>query len=313
MNRFLPFEYRASFKQLLLKFSLEVIVVVLMGIFSILVLGSIFPQFFSLLTSSILLFFVFLIAVFLFSRNNFRHIGVSREHLAFTRILGKTLKVPIEQVTSITRRGNNNVRIEYSNQHLILPLNSLPEKKKRILEFLFFRLIPRTAFPALVQTQMSLVDIFKANIKTGQLSIEDASITTNKRKLIIKRTALTACTVPITGFILFAAKTIGSDSYAGATIIGGLILFGFVFLWRSWTTKSISIDENHLTLTIGKNIFIFGWSDIELITIPYQPYIQIWTIGSSKKISYRNFSVPDVEKMLDSLQKRAHLHDIPIG
>ncbi len=128
MNRFLPFEYRASFKQLLLKFLLEVIVIVLMGIFAILVLKTIFPQFITFLTGAVLLCFVFFTATFLFGRNNLRYLKISNDHLNHASVLGKTIQIPLIQITSISGRGNNDVLLKYAGKKSVLPLNGLPQK-----------------------------------------------------------------------------------------------------------------------------------------------------------------------------------------
>lgn len=313
MERFLPFEYRVSFKQLLLKFSLEVIVIVLMGIFAILVLRTIFPRFINVLTGTILLLFVFFAATFIFARNNLRYLKINNDHFTFANILGKTIQVSTKQITSISGRGNNKVLIKYSDKKTNLPLDGLPQKKQVIFEYLLSRILPRHVFPAPVQTKLNIIESYEEKVKTGQVPIEQIAIKTNNRKLSIKRTLLALFTAVIVLGLIFAAYSAGQDVYLGfaAGITFSLIVFGS--LWWYWTKKAIILDQNMLIFDRGNKRFVFDWQNIELVSIPTQPYIHIWNRESSKKISYRHFDIEDVENLLDALQKRAIFHDVPIG
>ncbi len=313
MERFLPFEYRASFKQIALKFSVEVIVVVLMGIFAILVLKTIFPRFTTLLTGAVLLSFVFFTASFLFGRSNLRYLKISNDHLTHANVLGKTIQIPLAQITSISGRGNNDVLLKYSEKKSVLPLNSLPQKKQVIFEYVLSRILPRHVFPAPVQTKLNIIESYEEKVKAGQVPIEPIAITTNNRKLSIKRTLLALFTVVMVLSFIFAAYSVGRDVYLGFAvgITFSLIVFGS--LWWYWTKKAITLDQNMLIFDRGNKRFVFDWQNIELVSIPTQPYIHIWTRESSKKISYRHFDIEDVENLLDTLQKRAIFHDVPIG
>lgn len=313
MDRFLPFEYRASFRQLLLKFSLEVIVVVLMGIFAILVLKTIFPRFINMLTGTMLLLFVFFAATFVFARNNLRYLKINKDHFTFANILGKTIQIPTPQITSVSGRGNNKVRIKYADKITNLSLDGLPQKKQVIFEYLLSRILPRHVFPAPVQTKLNIIESYEKKVKAGQVPLEQIAIKTNNRKLSVKRTLLTLFTAVTVLSLIFAAYSAGRDVYFGFVVGIAFSLIVFVSLWWYWTKKAITLDPNTLIFNRGNKRVVFDWHNIELVAISTQPYFHIWTKDSSKKISYRHFEIEDVENMLDALQKRAIFHDVPIG
>lgn len=313
MDRFLPFEYRASFKQLLLKFSLEVIVVVLMGIFAILVLKTIFPRFINLLTGTILLLFVFFAATFIFARNNLRYLKINKDHFIFANILGKTIQIPTTQITSVSGRGNNKVCIKYSDKKINLPLDCLPQKNQVIFEYILSRILPHHVFPAPVQTKLNIIESYEEKVKAGQVPLEQIEIKTNNRKLSVKRILLALFTAVTVLSLIFAAYSAGWDVYFWFVIGITFSLIIFVSLWWYWTKKAITLDPKTLIFDRGNKRVVFNWQNIELVSISTQPYIHIWTKESSKKISYRHFEIEDVENMLDALQKRAIFHDVPIG
>lgn len=238
----------------------------------------------------------------------FRLVQISREEIVYIGLFGKPISISFNEITEI-RRLRRHIELRDSEKKITLPISQLPQHKRTIISNLLMHLIPHEALPPPIKTNMEVLNLFKEQNKTN---VESITVSTQKSSLLIKRAISILGVLALASLFTISAINIGSESYPGFTTMMGLILIGFIALWHSLTSRSISINQEQIVYINGRKSQNFNWKIIETVVITTF-FFRIWINDHSFRVPFRNMKGEDVEKMVDILQKQAILHEVPIG